>query len=200
MLTACQDQSLQIQAHTDFDHQSVIDFFARVEGNVQRGEFLQRVWNESWEIFTLEVRQIGKTKFDEFMFGEIVNTSWGDFCAEIDVESIKQLAVLKLLKAIISDGMFIVIRWKLLELKSLLLKELDDCKLLNTFAQRYIDSLKLSTRDSKFYENLIGDRHSSEVDFLDLRCKISDFVDQIIGDVVLILNIQVFQLLIHDLK
>lgn len=134
------------------------------------------------------------------MFSEVLKACWSDFCAEIDVESIKQLAILQLLKTIISNGMFIVISWKLLQLKPLLLKEFDDCKLLNTFAQRYINRLKLSTRYSKFYENLIGDRHSSEVDFLDLRRKISNFIDQIIGDVVLILKIQVLQLLIHNLK
>lgn len=75
---------------------------------------------------------------------------------------------------------------ELLELR-LIPDKPEDSELLNVFTEGNIYCLKLLARNTQLDENLIGDGDSGEVQLLDIRGEISDFVDELVGNVRLVL-------------
>ena len=75
---------------------------------------------------------------------------------------------------------------ELLELR-LIPDKPENSKLLNIFTEGNIDCLELFARNAQLDENLVGDGDSGEVQLLDIRGEISNFVDELVGNVRLVL-------------
>ena len=56
-LATCHGEGLQVVAHPDFDHQSIVDFLAGIERDVQCGQGLERMLDDTFEVICFEIRQ-----------------------------------------------------------------------------------------------------------------------------------------------
>ena len=75
---------------------------------------------------------------------------------------------------------------ELLELR-LIPDKPENSELLNVFTKGNIDCLELLARNTQLDENLIGDGDSGKVQLLDIRGEISNFVDELVGNIRLVL-------------
>lgn len=122
-----------------------------------------------------------------------------DSFAEVDAQSVEFFTFAKLLQTGISESLFIMIADELLQIW-LVLQKSDDGKLLDMGAKRNIDSFQLLARDSKFNQNFVGYGNRGEVKFLDVGSEIADFVDEFVGNVSLVLQIQILKSRVHNFK
>ena len=60
MLTAGKNDSLQMNAHSYSNHQSIIHIFTWVEGHIKVSKLLSRIHKQFGEVLPLEVRQTRK--------------------------------------------------------------------------------------------------------------------------------------------
>ncbi len=63
----------------------------------------------------------------------------------------------------------------------------ENSELLNVFTEGNIDCLELLARNTQLDEDFVSDGDSSEVQLLDIRGEISNFVDELVGNVRLVL-------------
>jgi hypothetical protein len=80
---------------------------------------------------------------------------------------------------------------ELLEIE-LVFEESDDGAFFQLVAKRDVDGCELFAGDTQLYDHLVGDGNCSEIEFFNIWGQIADLVDQVVGDVVLVLQIEVF--------
>lgn len=95
--------------------------------------------------------------------------------------------------------MFVVVGREFLKVR-LVFDESNDCKVLYGAAKGDVNCFEEFAGDSELDEYFIGDGDRGKVELFDVGCKISYLVDQLIGDVILVLEIKVLQSAVHYLQ
>lgn len=93
MFAASKNYGPQMKAHSHSYHQSIINFFAWIEGHIEVGKLLSWVHKQFSEILSLEVGQTSQTQLYELSLGKSINPHTCHSFTEIYVEYAKGLAL-----------------------------------------------------------------------------------------------------------
>jgi hypothetical protein len=125
------------------------------------------------------------------MFAEELQSNGSDLLAEVNAEDFEVFEFGKDFKRSICNGLFHVVGTKTFEFFGVF-KEGNQGGFIDVFAEGNVDRCEIFAGFTQFNDDSIGDWDRGEDEGLDVGSKVSNFIDEFVGDVCLVAEVEVF--------